>query len=325
MVQKQREEKHNINSAKLAEVYTNYGIFFILIIVFIVSALVVDNFVSTDNLLSVINQNSITVILACGVTMLIVSGNMDLSAGMLLIVANVTCAAILQATNNVLLACVGAIAVAVLGEMINGIAISYLNLNGFIVTLATQLVYKGVALLICKGTPIYGTPQITFMAQSKVLGIPILIIFMLICVVVVHFILSKTSFGRYLYAIGGNRFTAQASGINVKKIVFINFIIMGIFAGIAGILFTARTNSGQPSSADITFDAIIATVLGGTSMAGGSGVVVGTVAGALVVGIINNIMNLGGVSPYFQNIVKGIIIFLAILIDKKTRDTIMKV
>lgn len=313
------------NRAKIAEIYSNYGIFFILLIVFVISCIVVPNFATMDNLFSIINQNSITVVLACGITMLIISGNIDLSAGMLMIVANVTCAFVLQQTGNVLLACVAACAIAVAGEMINGAAISYLGLNGFIVTLATQLIYKGTALLICNGTPIYGASQITFLAKSRLAGIPVLIVIMFICTFVVHFVLNKTSFGRYLYAIGGNSFTAKASGINVKLTVFINFVIMGIFAGLAGILYTARANSGQPTSADITFDAIIATVLGGTSMSGGSGLIAGTVAGALVVGIINNIMNLGGVSPYFQNIVKGGIIFLAIFIDKKTRETIMKV
>lgn len=313
------------NSARFAHVYSDYGIFFILIIVFLASSILVNNFISADNILSIINQNSITLILACGVTMLIISGNIDLSAGFVLILSNVTCAYIIQSTGNVVLACLAAIGIAVAAECINGFAISYLELNGFIVTLATQLVFKGLALLICDGTPIYGTPGITFLAQSRVFGIiPPLIIFMLLSVVIVHFILKYTSFGRYLYAIGGNRFAAQSSGINVKKTIFINFVLMGVFAGAAGILFTARANSGQPTAADTTFDAIIATVLGGTSMAGGSGMIVGTLAGALVVGIINNIMNLGGVSPYYQNIVKGLIIFFSILIDKKTRDAIMK-
>lgn len=321
---KNKTENSKVSGVRLAEMYSNYGIFFILLIVFLISLILIPNFGTIDNLLSVINQNAITVVLACGMTMLIISANIDLSAGVVLIVSNVVCAWFIQNTSNVPLACLAAIFTAIACEAVNGLAISYLGLNGFIVTLATQLVYKGLSLLICNGTPIYGTPGITFLAQSKLFGIPLLIVFMLICVLFVHFILSQTSFGRYLYAIGGNNLTAQASGINAKRIVFCNFLFMGFFAGIAGVLYTARANSGQPSSADITFDAIIATVLGGTSMSGGSGVIAGAFAGALVVGIINNILNLGGVSPYYQNIVKGIIIFLAILIDKKTRDAIMR-
>ena len=149
-------------------------------------------------------------------------------------------------------------------------------------------------------------------------------IFMVVFAGIVHFILNKTSFGRYLYAIGGNKDASRASGINVKKTTFINFICMGIFVGITAVLYTARANSGQPNGTDLTFDTIIAAVLGGTGVVGGAGTIIGTVAGAMVVGIINNVMNLAGVSPFYQNIVKGIIIFVAILIDKVTRDTIMK-
>jgi len=322
--QKKVDDREAVRNAKIAEMYANYGIFMILVIIFLCASMFVDKFCTVSNLLSVINQNSITVILACGMTMLIISANIDLSAGYVMIMANVACAYLITTTGSVLIGILGAVAIAVVAEIFNGLAISYVGLNGFIVTLATLFVFKGVSLLICGGTPIYGVPGITVLAQSKVFGvIPILIVFMVIAAIIVHFILSRTSYGRYLYAIGGNANAARAAGINVKRTVLINFIVMGICAGIAGVLFTARANSGQPNSADTTFDAIIATVLGGTSMVGGSGFIVGTVAGALVVGIINNVMNLGGISPYYQNIVKGLIIFLAILIDKKTRDAIM--
>ncbi len=310
---------------KLAVFYSNYGVFFILLVVFIGASFCAENFLTINNVLSVLNQNTLTAILGCGMTMLLISGYMDLSAGQCMIMANVACAVVIAATNNILLAILAAIGVAVLGEVFNGFAISYLELNFFVATLSSQFIFRGIGYLICGGMPVYGTPGITVLAQSKVFGvIPILIIFMIICAAIVHFVLNKTSFGRYLYAIGGNKDASRASGINVKKTTFVNFVCMGIFVGITAVLFTARANSGQPNGTDLTFDSIIAAVLGGTGVVGGVGSIIGTVAGAMVVGIINNVMNLAGVSPYYQNIVKGIIIFAAILIDKVTRDTIMK-
>lgn len=323
---KGKEMKKKSSSGALAVFYANYGVFFILLLVVIGASFCSDKFFTVDNLLGVINQNCLTAIMACGMTMLLISANMDLACGQAMIMANVACALVLTQTGNVPLAIAAAILIAVAAEAVNGYIISYLGLNGFIATLAMQFVFKGIGYLLVGGTPIYGTPGITFLAQSQVFGvIPILIVFMLICAVITHLVLTKTSFGRYIYAIGGNRDAAQSAGINVKLMVLLNFVVMGIFVGITAVLYTARANSGQPAGTDLTFDAIIATVLGGTSMAGGSGMVAGTIAGALVVGIINNVMNLAGVSVYYQSIVKGLIIFLAILVDKKTRDTIMKV
>ena len=317
--------KKKIDLGKLAVFYSNYGVFFVLLIVFIGASLYTQNFLTANNILSVLNQNALTAILGCGMTMLLISGYMDLSAGQCMIMANVACAVVLTATNSIFLAILAAIGVAVVGEMFNGFAISYLQLNFFVATLSSQFIFKGVGYLLCDGTPVYGTPGITVLAQSKLFGvIPILIIFMVVFAGIAHFILNKTSFGRYLYAIGGNKDASRASGINVKKTTFINFICMGIFVGITAVLYTARANSGQPNGTDLTFDTIIAAVLGGTGVVGGAGSIIGTVAGAMVGGIINNVMNLAGVSPFYQNIVKGIIIFVAILIDKVTRDTIMK-
>lgn len=318
--------KKKNNSGRLAVFYTNYGVFFILLLVIIGASFCSDKFMTVNNILGVINQNCLTAIMACGMTMLLISANMDLACGQAMIMANVTCALVLTSTGSLMLAILAAVLVAVTAEAANGYIISYLGLNGFIATLSMKFVFQGIGYLLVGGTPIYGTPKITFLAQSQVFGvIPILIIFMLICATVTHFVLTRTSFGRYIYAIGGNKEAAQSAGINVKLIALLNFVMMGVFVGITAVLYTARANSGQPSGTDLTFDAIIATVLGGTSMAGGAGMVAGTVAGALVVGIINNIMNLAGVSVYYQSIVKGLIIFLAILLDKKTRDTIMKV
>ncbi len=318
--------KKKSNISALAVFYTNYGVFFILLLVIIGASFCSDKFLTVNNLLGVINQNCLTAIMACGMTMLLISANMDLACGQAMVMANVMCALVLTTTGNVLLAIAAAILTAVIAETANGYIISYLGLNGFIATLAMKFVFEGIGYLLVGGTPIYGTPKITFLAQTQILGvIPILIVFMLICALVTHFVLTRTSFGRYIYAIGGNKEAAQSAGINVKMMVLLNFVVMGVFVGITAVLYTARANSGQPAGSDLTFDAIIATVLGGTSMAGGAGMVAGTIAGALVVGIINNIMNLAGVSVYYQSIVKGVIIFLAILLDKKTRDTIMKV
>lgn len=310
---------------RIVDLYGKYGVIFIFLIVFISCSLLSPVFLKWSNLSSVLNQAAITMVLTCGMTMVIISGNADLSAGSTVAVCAVMCALIIKSTGSIALAITAAFVVGMLGGLVNGVCISAFSLPAFIVTLATQMILRGVAYIISGGVPIHGVGKLIELGQGKMLGVPNLVWVALAVILLTLLILNKSMYGRYLYAIGGNREAASASGINVKLNTTLVFVIMGVVSALGGVMLAARTNSGQPGSAEgYEFDAIIAAVLGGTSMSGGVGGIIGSVFGAMTIAVINNGMNLVGVSPYFQKIVKGVIILIAIFIDKKTRDIVMK-
>ena len=179
--------------------------------------------------------------------------------------------------------------------------------------------------MLSGGAPIIGVGAIAKISSGKLFGVSWLIIITILMVLFTWLILNCTSFGRYIYATGGNSEAATAAGINVKLMILFAYLYMGVCTALAGIMLAARTNSGQPTAAQAyEFDAIIACVLGGCGMAGGVGSVAASLIGALTIGVINNCMNLVGVSPYYQSIVKGAIIVVAVLLDKKTHDAVMK-
>lgn len=212
-----------------------------------------------------------------------------------------------------------------LTSALQGILVSYCALVPFIVTLAGQLAFRGAAQVLSGGAPIIGVGAIAKISSGKLFGVSWLIIITILMVLFTWLIMNYTSFGRYIYATGGNSEAATAAGINVKLMILFAYLYMGVCTALAGIMLAARTNSGQPTAAQAyEFDAIIACVLGGCGMAGGVGSVAASLIGALTIGVINNCMNLVGVSPYYQSIVKGAIIVVAVLLDKKTHDAVMK-
>lgn len=223
------------------------------------------------------------------------------------------------------MAVLATVAVMLLTSALQGILVSYCALVPFIVTLAGQLAFRGAAQVLSGGAPIIGVGAIAKISSGKLFGVSWLIIITILMVLFTWLIMNYTSFGRYIYATGGNSEAATAAGINVKLMILFAYLYMGICTALAGIMLAARTNSGQPTAAQAyEFDAIIACVLGGCGMAGGVGSVAASLIGALTIGVINNCMNLVGVSPYYQSIVKGAIIVVAVLLDKKTHDAVMK-
>lgn len=312
--------------ASVAEFYSKYGILLILAIVFIAGSIIASNFLSKDNILSVFNQVAVIAVLCTGMTLIIITGNADLSAGSAVALASCIAAVIMRDTGSAILAFVITILCGMVFGAVDGYLVSYRGLPAFIVTLAAQMALRGAAYLVADGAPILGVSSLAWLAKGKLFGvIPMLIVCIVIAGAVIWYVLSNTVWGRYLYAIGGNREAAAASGINVKRNVFLVYVVTGAITAFSGILYAARTNSGLPAGAvAYEFDAIIGCVLGGCSMAGGVGNVISAICGALVVAIINNCMNLCGVNAYYQQIVKGIIIIIAIIIDKTTRDKIMR-
>ena len=313
-------------NASLAELYSRYGILLILVVALIAGAILSPAFLVPSNLVSVAKNVGVYAIMALGMTRLLIGGGVDLSAGSNVAMCSVVAAVVFNSTENSLLALVAAIIVGALVGAINGYFISYIGLLAFIVTLATQMTVRGLAYLLAGGAPVFGAGDtFVFLAQGNVLGIPMILVVVLAATAIMAFVMSRTSHGRYLYAIGGNAEAAGASGINVKRQLFINYVVMGAICGLAGVIYAGRTNSGLPAGGvNFEFEAIIGCVLGGTSMAGGIGNVVCSIIGVFVVGIINNVMNLCSVNAFWQQVVKGIVILVAVLLDVFTRNAIMK-
>lgn len=318
--------KNNLKDLSLAELYSKYGIFLILVVALVGGAVLSPSFLVPSNLVSVAKNVGVYAIMALGMTRLLIGGGTDLSAGSNVAMCSVIVAVVLAKTGSTALAIVASIIVGAIIGAINGFFISYMGLMAFIVTLATQMSVRGLAYLVAGGAPIFGVGDfIVWLGQGNILGIPTILVVVVIATAIVAFVMARTSHGRYLYAIGGNREAAAASGINVKKQLFLNYTIMGAICGVAGILYAGRTNSGLPAGGvSFEFEAIIGSVLGGTSMAGGVGNVVCSIIGVFVVGVINNVMNLCSVNAFWQQVVKGIVILISVLLDVFTRNAIMK-
>jgi inositol transport system permease protein len=253
--------------------------------------------------------------------MVIISGQIDLSIGFLAGMAGSFACVMFIMTDNLVLAFFFGIILGATVGFLNGLFAAYFKLPSFIVTLAMQSVCFGAINMYTRGQNIYQIGNFRFLGQGNVLGfVPVTVVFMLIMFLITHILLRYTKFGRYLYAIGGNSEAANAAGIQVVKIKWIVFIVSGIFASIAGMVLMGRLNAGIPSEGSgFETDAITATVIGGTSFSGGVGTAFGTILGSIIIGVLNNIMNLMGVDAHLQRIVKGAIIILAVLLDVTTK------
>lgn len=309
-----------------SEMMSKYSIYFILLIMIIVSSFLNSNFLTFANFSNISSQLAVTTILACGATMLIISGMIDLSCGSVLALAGVLSVASYKATNNMILAILVAIVIGVICNLINGIMITRFKVPPFIATLAMLTMARGAALKYTAGQNIYQIGDYTILGQGTLPGgIPISVLFLILFVVITWYILTHKKLGRALYAIGGNEEAAIASGINVDRSKIEVFIINGIFVGFAGVLFMSRNNVGLPNGA-ISYElkALTAAVIGGTSFSGGLGTAQGTIAGAFIVGFLDNIMTLIGVDSYIQQIIRGAIIAIAVIYDLYSKNKTLK-
>lgn len=314
---------------KASQMIERYSIFIVLMIMIILCSLLNRNFLSAGNIANIMKQLAVATILAYGEMLLIISGMLDLSSGSVLALAGVLSVTAYKATGSLLAALLVAVLVAVLCNILNAVMVANFNAPPFIATLAMQMIARGIALLYTKGQNILQLDQFVVFGQGNVGPIPISIIFMAVITAVIWYILQHTRFGRSLYAIGGNEETAVASGINVKLNKYLVFVINGVLVGIAGVLFMSRVNAGLPNGATgYEMEGLTAAIVGGTSFSGGVGTTMGTLAGAFIIGCLNNIMNLVGVDSYIQQIVKGAIVALAVIWDiqsknKKTQRVIL--
>lgn len=277
-------------------------------------------FLTTGNLLNVLRQTSINAVIATGMTFVILTGGIDLSVGSVLAYAGVIMAALL-ATQLPLIVSIALVLLlgAAIGA-VTGLVITKGKVQPFIATFVSLTILRGATLVFTDGKPIdAGSEAFAVLGQGYELGIPVPIYIMAAVVGLAYYILGHTRFGRYVYAIGGNEEAARLSGLRTGLIKIAVYAVSGLVAALAGILLTSRLSSAQPTAgAGYELDAIAAVVVGGTSLSGGSGRITGTLVGALIIGILNNALNLTNVSSYYQMIAKGAIILIAVLLDRKT-------
>lgn len=280
-----------------------------------------DSFLTTNNLTNVARQVSINAIIAVGMTCAILTGGIDLSVGPVMALSGTLAAGLMIAGIPVPLALLAGLLVGAAFGAINGACIAWARMPPIIVTLATMGIARGLALIYTGGYPISGLPEwFAFFGRGTVAGIQVPILIMVLVYIIAWVVLNHMSFGRHVYAIGGNEEAARLSGIRVARSKLLVYVISGVTAALAGLVLTSRLMSGQPNAGvGFELDAIAAVVLGGAAISGGKGAIIGTLVGAMMLGVLNNGLNLMGVSPYVQNVIKGGIILAAIYISSGKR------
>lgn len=276
------------------------------------------SFFTRQNIFNVLRQISTNLFLACGMTMVIILGGIDLSVGSIIALSGCISAGCVARYNLPLpIALLMGLLVGLLVGMFNGAVISKTTIPAFIVTLATMNIAKGLAYVYTGGSPVrVVTKEWQFLGAGYVGIFPTPVVILVIVLIITAIIMNKTKMGRHMYAVGGNQQAAEFSGIKVEKIKFFVHAFSGLMAGLAGIVLASRMYSGQPTAGDgAEMDAIAAVVVGGTSMAGGSGKIGGTIIGGLIIGVLNNGLNLLNVNSFWQYVVKGVVILLAVFLD----------
>ena len=308
-----------------------YGIYLVLVVMVFAMSFLSPVFLSQDNLLNVVRQIAVIGIISLGVTLVIISKGIDLSSGSTLALAAVVAASFGQVGDwaakmypgipelPVIAPILAAMLVGTLVGTVNGVLIAKTGIPAFIATLGTYVSVRGLALLYADGRPISSlTDSYQYIGQGYIFGIPVPVLLFAVLAFFTWGMLNHTKFGKNIYAIGGNIVAAEVSGVNVHRNLIKIYMYAGMLAGVAGLVLSARLNTGQPGmGVAYELDAIAATTIGGTSHSGGIGTIQGAVVGALILGVLNNGLNLMGVSAYWQQIIKGGIIVTAVVIDMR--------
>lgn len=320
------ENKKNVakkSNFDAAGIIAKLGPLLALIVLVIVVSVMNREFLNPNNLLNLLRQVAANGFIAFGMTFVILTGGIDLSVGSTLALSSaLTAGFIANGMSAPLAVLLGLLTGAILGA-INGLLISKGSMAPFIATLATMTIYRGATLVYTKGNPITGLGDsffFSFLGRGYLFGIPFPVVLLFIMFIVLFVLLHKTAFGRKTYAIGGNEKAAFVVGVKIDKIKILIYSLSGLMASISGMIITSRLNSAQPTAGQsYEMDAIASVVLGGTSLSGGKGRIFGTLVGALIIGTLNNGLNLLGVSSFYQQIVKGIVIVIAVLLDRKKK------
>ncbi len=294
------------------------AIWVVLVILVVAFTIANSRFVNPSNIFTLLRQVAVYGIASIGMTFVILLGDIDLSIGTIISFVNIVCAwFMVNAGINWVLAIIITLIFSTLIGVLNGFMVSTIGIPAIIATFATQTAFSGITYIICSGMPIYGFPEaFNMIGQSYVGPIPTPVIIMAVCFAFGSFVLNKTYFGRYFYAVGGNAEAAKLSGIRVGRVKYLVFAIAGFFAGLAGIVMLSRTASGQANAGSgYEFDVITCVVLGGVSITGGSGKMSGVVAGTCIIGVLTNGMVLVNIDQYTQDIVMGVVLALAVGFD----------
>ncbi|WP_258086928.1 ribose ABC transporter permease [Xenorhabdus bovienii] len=295
-----------------------------LLILIVVVSFLSPNFFTLNNLFNILQQTSVNAIMAVGMTLVILTSGIDLSVGSLLALTGAVAASMVSTGVNALVAVVAALALGAAIGACTGVIVAKGKVQAFIATLVMMLLLRGVTRVYTDGSPINtgfsdNAELFGWFGIGRPLGVPAPVWIMLLVFSAVWYILHHTRLGRYIYALGGNESATRLSGINVDKIKIIVYSLCGLLAALGSIIEVARLSSAQPmAGSGYELDAIAAVVLGGTSLAGGKGRIVGTLIGALILGFLNNGLNLLGISSNYQMIVKAVVILLAVLVDNKS-------
>ena len=290
----------------------------------VIVSLLSPRFLSVGNLLNVLRQTSINAVIAAGMTFVILTAGIDLSVGSVLAYAGAIMGSLLGSPLPFGLDLVIVLLFGAGIGVLTGIVITRGKVQPFIATFVSMTIFRGATLVFTQGRPIDTSSgkfanAFAFVGEGYLLGIPVPVVIMVLVFVVVYYVLRYTRFGRYVYAIGGNEEAARLSGLHTRLVKTAVYAVSGLLAALAGIILTARLSSAQPTAGTgYELDAIAAVVIGGTSLAGGSGTILGTLIGALIIGILNNALNLLNVSSYYQMIAKGAVILIAVLLDRKS-------
>lgn len=299
--------------------------FLSLILLFVLLVIASPNFLTATNLSSVVRQTAVINIMALGMTIIIVSGGIDLSVGSILGLSGLMGTMAMQAGSSIFTGVVVGVLTGLACGFFNGFMITRLKLEPFIVTLGTMGIFRGAALIISNGLPVHNVPAgFSFVGEGTILGIPFVLWLLVICAIAVHFILEHTRLGRYAFAIGSSKAAAIYAGIPVTFHITSVYAIGGLLTGLGGMIEASRLMTGQPTAGlGYELQAIAAVVIGGGSLRGGEGTVIGTLIGAFIMGLLSNGSDLLGISNYIQQVVIGAVIILAVAVDELRKRKIV--
>jgi ribose/xylose/arabinose/galactoside ABC-type transport system permease subunit len=300
-----------------------YVIVVAIILESVVFAVIAPQFFSVPNLVNVALSIAITGILAVGMTAVILTGGIDLSVGSVAALAGVVAAMIASDGGaSVFLAALAALGVGLAVGLFNGVTIAKFRVPPFVTTLAMLTICRGLAFIVTGGRSIGNLPaSFGFLGRERLLGVPVPVLLMFVVFACGWFVLKRMTLGRYIYAVGGNREAAYLAGVNTKGVTLLVYVLNGLLVGLAGLVLASRLGAGVPNAGlQYELDVIAAVVVGGTSLMGGRGSVIGTFWGAVFIGILNNGLNLAGIDPYMQKIALGLVILLAVLADQLNKS-----
>ena len=307
--------------ARLGRALRRFGIVIAFALLVVILSLLSGSFLTVSNLLNIARQVSINAVIAAGMTFVILTGGIDLSVGSVLAVSGAVIAGLLSAGRPLLVGIGAGLAVGAALGLLDGLVVTRGKVQPFIATLGMLTIGRGLTLVYTDGRPITGLPDaFVWLGAGEVSRIPVPVVIMILVSLISYGILTQTVFGRYVYAIGGNEEAARLSGVDVATHKTLVYVISGVLSAVSAVILTARLNSAQPTAGvGFELDAIAAVVLGGTTLAGGEGTISGTLLGAFIIGVINNGLNLLNVNPFYQQVVKGAVILLAVLLDRRLR------